>query len=144
MAATYEQIVRFMEEYFPAYSDQGQIEETQFVMDKFYAPDIVFDDGIIKGRDHWYRACLSHPGILDKITPEMIFVDERQQAAGALVTARAIETSTGKVLSEIKMNAFYQLTTDERNELLIKHIRVYIESDPKKGIKLMQVFGMKM
>ncbi|NLT40657.1 MAG: hypothetical protein GXX89_09400 [Clostridiales bacterium] len=144
MAATYEQIIRFMEEYFPAYSEQGQIEETQSVMDRFYAPDIKFDDGVITSRDQWYKACLSHPGILDKITPELIYADEKQQTAGALVTARAVETETGNVLSEIKMNAFYQLATDGNGELKIKHVRVFLESDPKKAERLMKVFGMKM
>ncbi len=144
MALTYDQIVGFMEEYFPAYSQSGQTEQTQHVMDRFYAPDVAFDDGLITSREQWYKACLSHPDIQDKITLEHLFVDEKQQEAGALVRTQAIQRATGKILVEIKMNAFYSLRVDNNNEIKISHIKVFLESNPQKAAKLMQIYGMKM
>ena len=144
MALTYDEIVRFMKEYFPAYSEQGQIAETQHVMDKFYAPDVAFDDGLITSREQWYNACLSHPAIQDKITLEHLFVDEKQQEAGALVETQAIERATGNVLVEIKMNVLYSLKVDANGDIKIVHVRVFLESNPQKGAKLMQTYGMKM
>ena len=144
MELTYDEIVRFMKEYFPAYSEKGQIEATHHVMDNFYAPDIAFDDGIITSREQWYKACLSHPAIQDKITLEHLFVDEKQKEAGALVKTQAIERASGKVLLEIKMNVLYSLKLDKNKEIKISNIRVFLESNPQKSARLMQVYGMKM
>ena len=144
MAPTYDDIVSFMKDYFPAYSEKGQVAETQHVMDRFYAPDIVFDDGIVTSRKQWYQACLSHPAIQDKITLEHLFIDEKQKEAGALVKTQAIERASGKVLVEIRMNVLYCLKIDEKKDIKIKHIRVFLESNPQKGAKLMQIYGMKI
>jgi hypothetical protein len=144
MASTYDDIANFMREYFPAYSEKGQVAETQHVMDRFYDPDIVFDDGIVTSREQWYRICLSHPAIQDSIKLEHLFIDEKQLEAGTLVKTRAIERASGKVLVEIRMNVLYSLKIDEKKDIKIKHIRVFLESNPKKGAKLMEVYGMKM
>ena len=85
MESMYDEIVSFMKEYFHAYSEKGQVAETQHLMDKFYAPDLVFDDGMMTSREQWYKACLAHPAIQDKLTLEHMFVDEKQKEAGALV-----------------------------------------------------------
>jgi hypothetical protein len=144
MASLYDDITGFMKEYFTAYSEKGQVAETQHVMDRFYAPDIIFDDGLVTSREQWYQACLSHPAIQDKITLEHLFIDERQKEAGALVKTQAIERASGKVLVEIKMNVLYSLKIDEKQDIKIKHVRVFLESSPKKGAKLMEIYGMKM
>ena len=144
MTSTYDDIVRFMKEYFPAYSEKGQVAETQAVMDRFYAPDIVFDDGVITSREQWYQACLSHPAVQDRITLEHLFIDEKQKEAGALVKTQAVERASGKVLVEIRMNVLYSLKIDEKKDIRIKHVRVFLESNPKKGAKLMEIYGMKM
>jgi hypothetical protein len=144
MELMYDDIVRFMKEYFPAYSEKGQVAETHHVMDKFYAPDITFDEGIITSREQWYKACLSHPAIQDKITLEHLFVDEKQKEAGALVKTQAIERASGKVLLEIKMNVLYSLKIDKNGDIKITNIKVFLESNPQKAARLMQVYGMKM
>jgi hypothetical protein len=144
MAVTYDEIVRFMTEYFPAYNEKGQIAETQHVMDKFYAPEVAFDeDGLITSREQWYKECLSHPAIQDRITLEHIFVDEKQLEAGVLATTRAIERATGKVLVEVKMNVLYSLKADKNNDIKITHVNVFLESSPQKAAKLMQIYDMK-
>ena len=142
MALTYDEIAHFMTEYFPTYSEQGQNAQTQHVMDSFYAPDIIFDDGVITSRKQWYEACLSHPAIQDKITLQHLFVDEKQQEAGALVKTQAIDRATGSVLVEIKMNVLYSLQKDSENKIKINRIQVFTESSPQKGAKLMQIYGM--
>ena len=144
MTLTYENITRFMKEYFPAYSEQGQIAETQKAMDKFYAPDLVFDDGIITSREQWYKACLSHPAVQDKITLLHLFIDEKQNEVGALAKTQAIERATGKILVEIKMNVLYSLKLDKDKNIKIASVKVFLESNPEKAIKLMQVYNMKM
>jgi hypothetical protein len=130
-----------MSEYVKAYSEYGQVTETHSVMDKFYAPELSFDD-MVTSREQWYETCLSHDHVQDKLTLEHLFIDEKQNEVGALLTAQAIERKTGKVLLEIKMNTLYNLKTDENGELKIIKARVFLETHPQKVAKLCQIYGM--
>jgi hypothetical protein len=141
MASIYNDIVSFMKEYFPAYSEKGQVMETQHVMDKFYAPDLAFDDGVVTGREQWYKACLSHPAVQDKIVLEHLWVDEKQKEAGALCKTQAIDRKTGQVLLELKMNVLYSLNVDNK-DIKIARVRVFLESNPQKASQLFQIYGM--
>lgn len=77
MVSLYNDILRFMEEYFPAYTQYAQALETQHLMDRFYAPDLTFDDGVVTSREQWYERCLTHPAVQDKLTLAHHFIDER-------------------------------------------------------------------
>jgi hypothetical protein len=142
MASIYSDIVSFMKEYFPAYSQYGQLPEAYHVMDKFYAPDLTFDDGAITSREQWYKACLSHPAIQDKITLEHLWVDEKQKEAGALCKTQAINRKSGEVLLELKMNVLYTLKIDDKKEIKIARVQVFLESNPQKASKLFQIYAM--
>jgi hypothetical protein len=139
----YDEIVRFMQEYFPAYSQYGQIAETQRVMDRFYAPDVTFDGGMVTGREQWYQACLAHPAVQDKLTLDHLFVDEKQMEAGALLKTQAIDRASGRVLLELRMNVLYNLKIDQNNELKITGARVFLETNPDKVAKLSQLYNIK-
>jgi hypothetical protein len=138
----YSDIVRFMEEYFPAYSQYAQVLETQHLMDRFYAPELTFDDGVVTSRKQWYERCLAHPAVQDKLTLEHLFVDERQKEAGALLKTEAIDRTTGKVLLELKMNVLYNLETDPNKDIKITRVRVFLETDPRKIEKLIQIYAI--
>ncbi len=142
MGSKYDAIVHFMNEYVRAYSEYGQLAETHDLMNRFYAPELSFDD-MVTSREQWYKTCLSHTGIQDKLTLEHLFIDEHQNEAGALLTAQAIERSTGKILLEIKMNTLYNLKVDENGDLKITRARVFLETHPQKVAKLCQIYGMK-
>lgn len=142
MKLAYHDMIRFMEEYFPAYSEYGQIAETHHVMDKFYAPGVTFDDGLITGRDQWYKACLSHPAVQDKITVQHLFVDEKQKEVGALLKTQAIDRTTGEILVELKMNVLYNLTIDDNKDIKITGVRVFLESNPDKVAKLAKIYNI--
>lgn len=142
MESLYGDIVRFMEEYFIAYSQYGQLAETQRVMDKFYAPDLTFDDDVVKSRAEWYERCLAHPAIQDKLVVEHLIVDERQKEVGALLKTQAIEKATGEVLLELKMNVLYNLRIDADKDIKIAKVKVFLESDPSKAAKLVQLYSI--
>jgi hypothetical protein len=133
-----------MEEYFPAYSQQGQVPETQHLMDRFYAPELSFDDGVVSSRAQWYRLCLAHPAIQDKLTLEHLVVDERQKEAGALLRTQAIDKATGEVLLELKMHVLYNLKVDEPSDIKITRVRVFLESDPRKAARLAQLYNIQV
>jgi hypothetical protein len=141
MESIYDDILRFMEGYFPAYSEYAQVLETQHLIDKFYAPELTFDDGVVTSREQWYERCLTHPDVQDKLTLEHLFIDERQTEAGALLKTQAIDRTTGEVLLELKMNVLYNLKIDNK-ELKITRVRVFLEGDPTKAAKLAQLYAV--
>ncbi len=140
---SYDEIKEFMLSYFPDYAEKAQDPGLQPAMDKYYAPDIKFDNGIITSREQWYRACLSHPAVVDVITPNKLCIDEKNLFVSAMVTSRPTERATGKALMEIDMNAFYTLKENEEGKLSIARIEVFVESTPGKLEQMMQAYGMK-
>jgi hypothetical protein len=142
MESLYDDIVRFMQEYFPAYNQYCQIPETQHRMDTFYAPELSFDDGVVTSRGQWYERCLAHPAVQDKLILEHLFVDARQMEAGALLKTQAIDRKTGKVLVELKMNVLYNLIIGPSKDIKITKVGVFLESDPRKMEKLIQVYAI--
>jgi hypothetical protein len=142
MESIYSDIVRFMEEYFPAYSEYAQLSATQHLMDKYYAPELSFDDDVVKSREEWYERCLAHPAIQDKLSVEHLFVDEKQKEAGALLKTQAVDRATGNVLLELRMNVLYNLKIDDKNDIKITKVRVFLESDPRKVAKLSQLYSI--
>ena len=142
MESMYDNIVQFMKKYFVAYSEFGQVSETHSVMDTFYAPELSFDD-MVTSREQWYETCLSHPDIQDKLTVEHLFIDEKQNEVGALLTTQAIQRSTGKVLVELKMNVLYNLKIGDDKDIKITKARVFLETHPQKVAKLCEIYGME-
>ncbi|MGZ3955725.1 MAG: hypothetical protein ACXVLT_14010 [Flavisolibacter sp.] len=141
MESMYDDIKRFIQEYFPAYSQYGQVAETHRIMDKFYDPEVSFDDGMVTGRDQWYEMCLAHPAIQDKLTVEHLFIDEKQKEVGALLKAQAIDRATGGVQLELKMNVLYNIRIDQKKDMKITKVRVFLESNPSKVAKLFQLYA---
>jgi hypothetical protein len=139
VTAMYDQIVSFMKEYLHAFSEDAQIAERQHVMDKYWAPELTIDDGKISSRAMWYKACLSHPAIQNKIVLEHLFIDETQNEVGALVTTHYIKRSTGETLVELRMNVLYNLKIDNK-DIKITKFRVYAESDGDKLNKMWALF----
>jgi hypothetical protein len=142
MESLYDDILHFIEAYFPAYSEYGQIDETYRVMDKFYAPNLTFDDGVVTSRDQWYKRCLNHPDIQDKLTAEHLFIDDRQKEVGALLKTQAINRATGEVLLELKMNVLYNIQVDRNRDMKITRVRVFLESNPEKVAKLAHLYNI--
>ena len=137
MAVTYEQIRSFMQGYFIGYSEDCQLPDRPYVMDKYSAPDIACDTGV-SGRDIWSRICLSHPTWQDKVEPRRLCIDVENLTVSAMVTATFVERSTGRILQQIGMNAFYSLKADDRGDLKISRLDVFLESNLEKVQTMMK------
>lgn len=137
MAIASEQIRDFMRGYFIAYSEEGQLPDRQHVMDKYYAPDVAFDAGF-SGRELWYRICRSHPAWQDRIEPRRLCIDAESLTVSAMVVSTFVERGTGNILQQIGMNVFYTLTADDRGDLKIARVDVFLESDLEKVQTMMR------
>ena len=142
MESMYNDIVRFMEEYFTAYSEYGQVAETHRVMDKYYAPELSFPDDMVTGREQWYKRCLAHPAVQDKLTVEHMLVDEKQNEVVALLKTQAIDRTTAEVLVELKFVAFYKIQIDDDKDMKITQVRIFLGGDPGSIAKVAQAYNI--
>lgn len=143
MGSMYNEIVRFMKEYFPAYNEYAQAADTQHIMDKFYVPGLSFDDGMVSSREQWYKRCLAHPAVQDKLTVDHLFIDEEKNEVVALLKTQAIDRATGKMLLELSMSVLYNLMIDQNKKIKITKVKIFLETDPGKVAKLSQLYVIK-
>ena len=129
MGLTYDEIVAFMAEYFPVYSELGQVPATADRMYEYYAPDFVFtghvglpEPVIYPSAEDFVRFDLSHPSSYERLTPEDIAVDERRGVVWALIKFEFIDRETGRVLVQERGVSQYQLALDEDGAIKIKKL----------------------
>jgi hypothetical protein len=101
-----------------------------------------FDDDVVKAARNGMKRCLAHPAIQDKLVVEHLIVYERQKEVGALLKTQAIERATREVLLELKMNVLYNLKIGADKDIKITKVKVFLESDPRKAAKLVQLYSI--
>lgn len=139
MENKYNRILKFFEDYITTYSEYGQDTDTISMMNKFYAPDLSFPEDMVTGRDEWYKRCLNHPDVLDRLTIEHCIIDERKNEVSAILKTEAIDRAKEAVLMELRMNALYKLRIDDEN-IRITEVRIFLESNPEKVARLAQLY----
>ena len=127
MELTYDNMVRFMEEYFPLYSEYGQDPATVHRMKDYYTPDFVFtgyvgfpEPLVYPSRDAFLAFDLSHPSTYERLTPEDMTVDERRKVVSVVIKFEFIDRKTGQVLVEERGLTKYQLVMDANDTIKIK------------------------
>jgi hypothetical protein len=135
-------IDNFMAEYFQAYNQYAQVENTQNLMNKFYTPGFSFDDGSVRNREHWYKKCLTHPAIQDKLTVELMVSDVKKKEVLTLLQTHAVERATGNVLLELSMCGLYSLEFDQDTDIKINKVKLFLESSPQKIARLSQLYAI--
>ncbi len=136
----YNRILRFFEDYVATYSEYGQDAETINMMDMYYASDLSFPEDMVIGREQWYKRCLNHPDVLDKLAIERCIVDDRKNEISAVLKTEAVERLTGKLLMELRMSALYKLRIDDKQNIRITEVRIFLESNPEKVSRLTRLY----
>jgi hypothetical protein len=139
MTLMYDDIVRWMKEYFQTYSTYGQDSETADRMKDYFAPDLRFipyiagiggPEGGFFSRDEFIHTAKSHSSWYEKLTPEDITVDERRMAVAVRFGMEVIDRKTGDVVVKKGAMAHYELVLDENDTIKIKTIRFFWEVLP--------------
>ena len=136
----YNRILRFFEDYVATYSEYGQDAETINMMDMYYASDLSFPEDMVIGREQWYKRCLNHPDVLDKLAIERCIIDDRKNEISAILRTEAIDRGTGKLLMELRMSALYKLRIDDKQNIRITEVRIFLESNPEKVSRLTRLY----
>ena len=140
MQNKYNKILSFFEEYIATYNKYGQDPDTISMMDEYYASDLSFPEDRVFGREQWYKRCLNHPDVLDKLTIEHCVIDDQQNEVSAILVTRAVDRVTGVELMELKMHALYKLRIADDDDIKITEVRLFLESNPGKVAKLAQLY----
>ncbi len=134
MKPTYDEIVKWMNDYFDEYNASAQSAETVHRMDEYFAPDLTFipymyvfggPDQAIKSREDFYSMLTGHPEDYEKFFVHDIFVDDERMVAVAFVRATIFETATDRVKVQKDYLPLYELKMDEDGELKIALIRFF-------------------
>ena len=146
MEITYDNMVKYMKDYFETFNKYGQDPKTIHRLDDFYAPDVEFTPyfagiGHSTGRDDFYQILLSHPSGYEKLTPEEIVIDEKRRIAVVLIKAEISDSKTGEVLVTKRYFVLYPLVLDENNTIKIKKIQLFWEVLPPGALEISDVFA---
>jgi hypothetical protein len=146
MEFTYDVIVKWMKDYFKTFNAYGQDPKTIHKLDDYFAPDLEFFPfvagvGHVNSREEFYHVLCSHPSGIEKLTPEDIVVDLKQQSVVVLIHAEITDSKTKKLLVEKRYFVLYPLVLDEKNTLKIKKIRLFWEVLPPGTMEIDDVFA---
>lgn len=139
MELTYDNILKWMNEYFKVYSTYGQDAKTADRMNDFFTPDLRFipyiagiggPEGGFFSRDEFISTAKSHSYWYEKLTPIDITIDVNRKVVAVLFGMEVIDRKTGDVAVKKSALAHYELALDENNLIKIKTIRFFWEVLP--------------
>jgi hypothetical protein len=140
MKPTYEEMIKFMKDYFEAYNNYAQNEATVNKMADYFTPDVQFipyitafggPENAVESRDDFFRMFTGHPSVYERFEEiKDIVVDERRMVATAFFHVALYESKTDKVLLKKHYLVRYDLVQDENNKLKIKKIIFFWEAVP--------------
>jgi hypothetical protein len=139
MKLKYEDIVKWMKDYFKAYNAYAQNPETVNRMSKYFTPNVRFvpyvsafggPEKAVTNRDDFYRMFTGHPSVYEKFKVEDIIVDERRMVAVALLKVSLFDSRTDEVLLKKHYLPRYQLVLDGNKKLKISKILFFWEAMP--------------
>lgn len=144
MALTYDEMARWVDEYFEAFNAYGQNPDTIHRMNDYFAKGFVFNPfiayvGKVSGRDEWYKVLLSHPSGIERLTPEDLVIDERRQAFVAQIKTDLIDRDTQQLLLTKRYLARYPLI-EEDGKMKIERLDFFWEILPAGALEIDDVF----
>jgi hypothetical protein len=126
---SYENLVKFMEEYLPAFSEYGQDPATAHLMNDYFAPDVEFvgyvgfpEPLVFSNREDFLAFDVAHPSTYERLTPLDMVIDEKRKAVAVALKFEFIDRKTGELLVEERGVTHYHFGLDENGTLKIKKL----------------------
>ncbi len=131
MELTYDNMLSFMRDYFPAFVKYGQDPKENHRLHDYFARDFDFYPyfhgiGQVTDRDVFLTQMSSHPSCREEMEPDEIFIDEQQKVVVAMLDARIVDAKSGAVLVAKKYCPVYWLGLED-GRIKIKKIRFFWE-----------------
>lgn len=133
MELTYDNVIKWFDDYFNAFNENEGNPETAQNMRQYFMPDLEFysynmpDEEKPTGREHLISA-IEHPGFHEVFRPQYYVYDERQKILVAQLHLQFTETATGTVYPAKMASAHYHIVQDDNQELKIKKVLYFVEA----------------
>ena len=133
MELTYDNVIKWFDDYFAAFNEYEGNPETAKNMAKYFVPELEFysynvhDEKRPTGRDHLIRA-IEHPGFHEVFRPQDYIYDEKKMMLVAQLELQFTEVSTGTVFPPKMASAHYYFKLDENKDLKITKILYWVEA----------------
>ena len=134
MDFSYDDIVAFMDGYFRDFSLYGQDTKTQYKMNDYFTPDLIFEpylygDTRLTKREQFYELAI-HPPIHETLKAWHLVIDESKKIVAAMVNTELKDEQTGEVKLDAWFSCYYHLKLDEKNTIKIFKMQFFIECRP--------------
>jgi hypothetical protein len=149
---TYDNILKWVKEYFETYNSYAQNPKTVHRMDKYFAPDMEFfpyvaslkgPKGSVNNREDFYKILAGHPSSYETFEPQDIVIDERRGVVVVLLKVQVFDSKTKEVLLRKSYLPWYKLILDENKNIKIKTIRFFWEVMPPGTLEVHELFSGK-
>jgi hypothetical protein len=133
MELTYDNVIKWFDEYFNAFNKNEGNAETAQNMRQYFMPDLEFysynmpEEEKPTGREHLISA-IEHPGFHEVFRPQYYVYDERRKILVAQLQLQFTETSRGTVFPAKMASAHYHIVQDENEDLKIQKILYFVEA----------------
>jgi hypothetical protein len=151
MELTYDEIEKWIKEYFDTYSKYGQKVDTADRMLEYFTPDMRFIPYIagIGGPERGFHtaqefvnAAKNHaPVWYERLTPDIITIDERNKSFVALFRMEVCDAKTNEIKVKKSAMSHYELTLDANKKIKIKTIRFFWETMPEGKKEFYEIFN---
>ena len=150
MELTYENIEKWMREYFETYNSYAQNPDTVERMNDYFMPDMEFipyvaqlkgPKGSVTSRDDFYKILAGHPSSYETFVPEDITIDEKRNVAVVIFGMQVVDTKKEEVVIRKSAIAHYKLVLDENDTIKIKEIKFFWEVMPPGQKEFYEIFG---
>lgn len=149
MKLKYEDVKRFMEDYFKDYSRYAQDEETMPKMDQYWTPDVLVTAYIqlkggtyplqFKTRKDWQQFLIDgHVKIWETLIPTEMMIDLEQLKATSMLQIRKYDRVNDKELCDLDGIGYYKLVKHEDGALQIKSLD-FFTGDPARLTSLYEI-----
>ena len=133
MKFTYENVLKWFDDYFKAFNKYAGPLETVPNMQKYFTPDLEFWSYNMTNveRPSTREALLMtmvRPGLHEELTPQYYVVDERRKIVVVQFQLQFTDEPSGTVFPPKQASAHYHLVLDENKDLKIKKILYFTEA----------------
>lgn len=132
MEITYDNLVRWFDEYYEAFNKNAGPLETVPNMEKYFAPELEFWPYNMPGttqpssREDLLRTMI-HPGLHEELTPQEYFIDLKRMVVVVKFQLQFNDEPSGKVWPAKMASCHYHLKQDQNGELKITKIVYFME-----------------
>jgi hypothetical protein len=127
MELTYENVVKWFDEYYAAFNKNAGPLKTVPNMEKYFAPELEFWPYNMPGdtqpgsREDLLRTMI-HPGLHEELTPKEYVVDLKRMVVVVRFQLQFNDEPSGRVWPAKQASCHYHLKQDENNELKVTKI----------------------